>query len=234
MNTRKLIIVAATAGTALLFTSAQADELISSGFMSDYTQLEEVTDGSADYRYLAKGAEDKMAQYNAVMIDEPEIFIANDSPYRGVKPKQLSALADALRAAIAGALSEDLYVVDTPGENVLFLSVAASNLKLKKKKKSLLGYTPAGLVGGAVMGAATSDIAKKASLQDVVIEIEAFDSVTNERIVAVIDSRGNAKDDPTSWADLELMFARYGRVMQCRFNNGRLPAEQRANCLTQD
>jgi hypothetical protein len=234
MNTRKLIIVAATAGTALLFMSAQADELISSGFMSDYTQLEEVTDGSADYRYLAKGAEDKMAQYNAVMIDEPEIFIANDSPYRGVKPKQLSALADALRAAIAGALSEDLYVVDTPGENVLFLSVAASNLKLKKKKKSLLGYTPAGLVGGAVMGAATSDIAKKASLQDVVIEIEAFDSVTNERIVAVIDSRGNAKDDPTSWADLELMFARYGRVMQCRFNNGRLPAEQRANCLTQD
>jgi hypothetical protein len=228
------MFVAAVASTALLATNSQADELMESGFMSDYTQLVKVTDGSADYRYMATGAEDKMAKYDAVMIDEPEIFIASDSPYRGVKPKQLSALADGLRAAIAGALSEDLYVVDTPGENVLFLSVAASNLKLKKKKKSLLGYTPAGLVGGAVVGAATSDIAKKASLQDVVIEIEAFDSVTNERIVAIIDSRGNAKNDPTSWADLEMIFARYGGVMQCRFNNGRLPAGQRANCLAQD
>ena len=117
---------------------------------------------------------------------------------------------------------------------MLFLSVAATNLKLKKKKKSLLGYTPAGLVGGAVMGAATSDIAKKAVLQDAIIEIEAFDSITNERIVAIIDSGGHAKRDPTSWADLEMIFARYGRVMQCRFNNGRLPTEQRVNCLAQD
>ena len=82
-----------------------------------------------------------------------------------------------------------------------------------------------------VLGAATSDIAKKASLQDVVIEFEAFDSVTNERLVAIIDSRGNAKKDPTSWNELEMIFARYGGVMLCRFNNARLPAEQRVNCL---
>ena len=71
------------------------------------------------------------------------------------------------------------------------------------------------------MGAATSDIAKKASLQDVVIEIELFDSVTNERLVAIIDSRGNDKNDPTSWDELEMIFARYGRVMQCRLPHHR-------------
>jgi hypothetical protein len=234
MNIRNIVIIAVLASTALLFSSSQADELIYSGFMSDYTQLEKVTDGTADYRYVAPGGEERMAQYDAVMIDQPEIFIANDSPYRGVKPKQLDALADALRANIAAAMSEDYYVVDRPGENVLYVSVAATNLKLKKKKKSLLGYTPAGLVGGAIMGAATSDIAKKASLQNVVIEFEAFDSVTNERLVAIIDSRGNAKNDPTSWDELEMMFAAYGRLMQCRFNNARLPVEQRVNCLAQD
>ena len=123
--------------------------------MTDYTQLQKVTDGSANYRYVAPGAEDRMAGYFAVMIDQPEIFIANDSPYRGVKPKQLNTLADALRAGIASGLSEDLFVVDRPGENVLYLSVAATNLKLTKKKKSILGYTPVGLVTGVVKGAAT-------------------------------------------------------------------------------
>ena len=234
MNIRKFVICAAMASTSLSFSSAQADDLIYSGFMSDYTQLEKVTDGSADYRYIAPGAEDRMAQYDAVMIDQPEIFIANDSPYRGVKPKQLDALADALRAAIAGALSEDLYIVDTPGENVLFLSVAATNLKLTKKKKGILGYTPVGLVTGAVKGAATSSIAKKANLQDLVIEVEVFDSVTNERLVAIIDSRGGGKTNPSSWQELEELMAKYGKIMQCRLDNTRSPAEQRVNCLGAD
>ena len=234
MNIRKFAFCAAVGSTALFFSSSQAQELIYSGFMTDYSQLEKVTDGSADYRYIAPGAEDRLAQYDAVMIDQPEIFIANDSPYRGVKPKHLDALADALRAKIAAAMSNDYYIVDRPGENVLYVSVAATNLKLKKKKKSLLGYTPAGMVSGAVIGAATSNIAKKASLQDVVIEFEAFDSVTNERLVAIIDSRGNAKEDPTSWEELEMVFATYGRLMQCRFSNSRLPAEKRVNCLAQD
>ena len=45
-----------------------AEELIYSGFMSDYTQLTKVTDGTADYRYLAPEAEDRLTKYNAVMV----------------------------------------------------------------------------------------------------------------------------------------------------------------------
>ncbi|MCH7822685.1 MAG: DUF3313 domain-containing protein [Proteobacteria bacterium] len=234
MKFRKFITCVIVAGLAALFSTTQAQEMIYSGFMTDYTQLEKITDGSMDYRYVAPGAMDKLAQYNAVMIDQPEIFIANDSPYRGVKPKQLNALADGLRAAIAGALSEDFYVVDTPGKKVLYLSVALTNLKLTKKKKSILGYTPAGLVTGAVRGAATSNIAKKANLQGVVLELEAFDSITNERLVAIIDSRGSDAKNTSSWEELEELMAIYGSRLQCRFNNSRLPAEQRVNCLARD
>ena len=121
MNLGKFVKCMAVTAVALLVSASQAEELIYSGFMTDYTQLEKVTDGSADYRYVAPGAEDRMAQYDAVMIDQPEIFIAIDSPYRGVKPKQLDALADALRAGIASGLTDDYYVVDHPGEKVLFL-----------------------------------------------------------------------------------------------------------------
>jgi len=234
MNTRKMMIYAAVTSTALLFSSSQADDLIHSGFMSDYSQLEKVTDGSADYRYIAPGGEDKMAKYNAVMIDQPEIFIANDSPYRGAKPKHLEAFAESLRAGITSALSEDMYIVSQPGENVLYISLAATNLKLTKKKRGILGYTPAGFVAGTIVGAATSDLAKKANLQGLVFELEGFDSVTGERVFAIIDSVRSDAQNPDTWDELEAFMARYGRIMQCRFDNARLPVGQKTNCLAQD
>jgi hypothetical protein len=215
----------------LLLMNAQADELLSSGFMSDYSQLEKVSDGTADYRFLPPGSEDKMAKFNAVMIDQPEIFIANDSPYRGAKPKHLEALSESLRSSLAASLSEDLYVIDRAGENVLYVSLAISNLKLKKKKKSILGYTPIGLVGGAVANVANSDLAKKAKLEGMVLELEAFDSVSGERIVALIDHLGGVDGEVVPWEELDAFMARYGKIMQCRFSNAKLPAEQRADCL---
>jgi len=231
MRIRKLVLPATIAALATLFSTTQAQEMIYSGFMTDYTQLERVTDGSADYRYVAPGGEDRMAQYNAVMIDQPEIFIANDSPYRGAKPKHLDALAESLRNGIASALSEDMYIVDRPGENVLYISVAASNLKLTKRKRGIFGYTPIGLVGGAVAGAASSDLAKKADLQGMVFELEGFDSVSGDRIVAIIDSIGGDAQNPATWEELEAFMSQYGRLLQCRFDNAGLPAEQRKDCL---
>ncbi len=234
MKIKKLVTCVAVAGLAALFSASQAEEMIYSGFMTDYTQLRKVTDGSAHYRYIAPGAEDKLTKYFAVMIDQPEIFIANDSPYRGVKPKQLNALAEALRAGIASGLSEDLFVVDRPGENVLYLSVAVTNLKLKKRKKKVFNYLPVGLVIGGIKGAATTDIAKKADLKGVVFELEVFDSVTEERLVAIIDSLGDDEEIPTTWEELEEFMVMYGRLMQCRFDNAKLPEEQRVNCLARD
>ncbi len=127
-----------------------------------------------------------------------------------------------------------MYIVGQTGENVLYISVAATNLKLTKRKRGILGYTPAGFVAGAVAGAATSNLAKKADLQGLVFEFEAFDSVSGERIIAIIDSIGNDVETPATWEELEAFMADYGRLLQCRFDNARLPAEQRVDCLAQD
>ena len=224
----------AAVSLAALFSVSHAEELIYSGFMTDYTQLRKVTDGSAHYRYIAPGAEDKLAGYFAVMIDQPEIFIANDSEYRGVRPKQLGALAEVLRAGIASGLSDSLFVVDRPGQNVMYLRVAVTNLKLKKRKKKVFNYLPVGLVVGGVRGAATTDIAKKADLGSLVFELEAFDSVTNERLVAIIDSLGDNAESPVTWDELEAYMVMYGRRIQCHFDNAKIPREQRVNCLARD
>ena len=234
MNIRKSLIYAAVASSALLFSTTQAEEMIYSGFMSDYSQLEKVTDGTADYRYLAPDAADRMIKYNAVMIDQPEIFIAIDSQYRGIKPKHLDALAESLRAGLAAGLGEHVYVVDRPMENVLYLSVAITNLKLLKIKKKPYNYVPVAFVVGSVKGAATSDIAKKANLHGLVFELEVFDSVSGERLVALIDHLGGVADEPQSWEDVDALMVAYGELIACRFNNAQLPPEQKVNCLTKD
>ena len=226
----KLVLLGTVGLTMTVFA---AENIIQSGFMTDYTSLKKVEDGSADYRYVADGALERLAKYNAVMIDEPEIFIAADSPYRGVKPKHLDALGEAIRAGMISALGEDFYVVDRPGPNVLYMTPALSNVRLTKKKKSILGYTPIGLVSGAAIGAATTDIAKKANLQDVVLEMEIFDSETGDRLVAIIDHRGEGKESPTNWEELEKAAMAYGQLVRCRLNNARIAEESRVDCFAE-
>ena len=218
---------------AMIPLTAVAEEMIYSGFMSDYSQLEKVTDGSVDYRYLAPDAYDRLAKYNAVMIDQPEVFVAVDSPYRGVKPKHLDALAESLRAGLSHALGDDIFVVDRPGENVLYLTTAITNLKLNKRKKKAFQYLPIALVAGGIAGASSSEIAKKADFAGLVFELEAFDSVTDERLVAVIDSfePDPRAEEPETWEDVDALMVRYGEIISCRFQNAHLPEDQRANCF---
>ncbi len=213
--------------------TAVAEEMIYSGFMSDYSQLEKVTDSSVDYRYLAPDAYDRLAKYNAVMIDQPEVFVAVDSPYRGVKPKHLDALAESLRAGLSESLGDDIYVVDRPGDNVLYLTTAITNLKLNKRKKKAFQYLPIALVASGISGASSSEIAKKADFAGLVFELEAFDSVTDERIVAVIDSLEPDPDaeEPETWEDVDALMIRYGEIISCRFQNAHLPEDQRADCF---
>ena len=135
LSSRMNILLAVGAVTAIFFAPFVHAQDKVSGFMSDYSQLEEVTDGTADYRYLAPDAVERIGQYNAIMIDQPEIFVSEDSPYRGIKPKHLDALAESLRSGLSAALGETIYVVEQPGENVLYLTVALTNLKLEKVKK---------------------------------------------------------------------------------------------------
>ncbi len=228
--TTKMILTIGTL-TAVMFAPCAVAQDAVSGFLSDYSQLEKVTDGSADYRYAAPGATERMAQYNAIMIDQPEIFIAEDSPYRGIKPKHLDALAESLRSGLSAALGEEIYVVEQPGENVLYLTVAVTNLKLEKVKKKAWQYVPVAFVATSVSGAASSDIAKKATFEGLVFELEAFDSVSGDRLVAVIDHLAPEAEGPESWADVDEFMAAYGHLIACRFANARRAEEERVHCL---
>jgi hypothetical protein len=218
--------------TITAFGSALAQDIQSSDFLSDYSQLKKSSDEYMDYTYLAPDAPNKMGKYSAVMIDQPEIFIAPNSKYKGMKPDDMKALADAFRTSMAQSLSATYMIVDQPGPNVLYLRFAISNLQLKKKKKRLLGYTPIGLVAGAAKSALTSDITKKIDLKGLTMEMEVLDSNSEEQLAALMETRSGKKDEPASWAELEALIAVYSQRVRCRLDNARVAEENRVDCLS--
>ena len=221
-----LFLVIAVSGSVL------AQDIGSSDFLSDYTQLKQSSDAHMDYTYLAEDAPDKMANYSAVMIDQPEIFVAANSKYKGMKPDDMKQLADAFRASMAQSLSTTYMIVDQPGPNVLYIRFAISNVQLKKHKKGLLGYTPIGLVAGAAKSALTSDFTKKIDLKGLTMEVEILDSNSAEQFAALLETRSGKKDEPASWEELEALITVYSQRVGCRLDNARVAEENRTDCLS--
>ncbi len=218
--------------TMTAFGTALAQDLQSSGFLSDYSQLKKTSDKYMGYSYLVQGAEDRMANYTAVMIDQPEIFIAPNSKYKGIKPDDMKVLADAFRTSMSQSLAQDFMIVEQAGPNVLYVRFAITNLQLKKKKKGLLSYTPVGLVAGAAKSALTSDITKKIDLKGLVMEMEVLDSNSEQQLAAAVEVRSGSKEEPASWAELEAMIGVYAQRMRCTLDNARIPEESRVDCVS--
>ena len=123
-------------------SSAFSQDIQDSDFLTDYSKLQQSSDQYMDHSYLVQGAEDRMVNYTAVIVDQPEIFIAPNSKYKGMKPDDMKTLADAFRTSMTQALAQDYMIVEQAGPNVLYVRFALSNLQLKKKKKGLLNFTP--------------------------------------------------------------------------------------------
>jgi hypothetical protein len=218
--------------TMTAFGSALAQDLQSSGFLSDYSQLKKTSDTYMGHSYLVQGAEDRMANYSAVMIDQPEIFIAPDSKYKGMKPDDMKVLADAFRTSMSQSLAQDFMIVEQAGPNVLYVRFAITNLQLKKKKKGLLSFTPVGLVAGVAKSALTSDITKKIDLKGLVMEMEVLDSNSEQQLAAAVEVRSGSKEEPASWAELEAMIGVYAQRMRCTLNNAHVARENRVDCVS--
>jgi hypothetical protein len=212
MKERKVIYNALTVALLLSLSSELlADD---SGFLTDYSKLKPIA-GSDARLYTAPNAHTDFKNYKAVMIDQPEFVIASDSKYKGVKPDDAKAVADALRAQMNATVTKNgrLFVVDKPGSGVLYVRIAASNIHLAKKKRGLLGYTPAGFVIGSAVSAG-EEMEQKIILQDMNLEIEIQDSQSQEVLVAMVDkvdpgTKAKASESWSSqkpeneWADCE-------------------------------
>ncbi len=208
-------------------------------FLSDYSTLQ---DHDEDTRFTARvyqvpNAEQRLGDYTSIMVDQPEIFIAADSKYKGAKGDQLKALADVARlSTIAQLEAGGLNVVDTPSTDTLYMRWAITDLYLQKKKRGILSYTPVGMVVHTTKSAATRDLWKKIDIAELRIEIELTDVVTGEVIVAGIShqqgfrKQKGEKADLVTWQELEALFDTTGARLSCGLTNAAKPAEGKVNC----
>lgn len=165
-----------------------------SGFLSDYTDMEFAAGEYGEKTAPVPNLTDKMVSVTKIMVDQPEIFIAEESAYKGMKPGDALALAETLRAAIT-AYVDPKNLVEEPGPDVVYLRMAITDLHLKKKKRRLVSYTPVGLVANTAKGLVVSDVMKKIDLVGVTVEMQSQNAATGEHLGSLV-----FKFDPTKEA----------------------------------
>jgi hypothetical protein len=206
--------------------SAAAQDI---GFLTDYSLLETRERDMLNRLYTVPNVTERLNDYKAFLVDQPEIFIAPDSKYKGAKGDQLKLLADTVRLATIERLEAGGYpIADEPGPGVMYLRFAVSNVHLKKKKRGLLSYTPMGFVVHSTMQAAVRDLWKKIDIVELSLEMEFSDSVTGEILAMGTSPHGmrkskGQKQDLVTWEELDAVLRTVGERMRCQLDNARTP-----------
>ena len=206
-------------------------------FFTEPSLLKPWDQGTFDLGYVDPDILQKMQRYNSVMVDQPEIFIADDSKYKGAKPDHLKQLVDTARLAMRERLAAGNWAVaEEPGPNVVFMRWAINDLYLNKKKRGLLSYTPVGFVVHTTAQAAIRDLWKKIDIVEFGLKIEWLDSVSGEVLSAMQGMYGARKSkgqkvDLFTWEEFDALFQTIGEQSRCHFDNNRLAeGEKRLDC----
>jgi hypothetical protein len=214
--------------------SATAQE---ESFFTDPSLLAPWDQGTFNLGYVHPDIPQKIAPYDSVMVDQPEIILADDSKYKGAKPDHMKQLADTARLAMIERIEAGGYTVtDEPGPNVGYIRWAIADLYLKKKKRNILSYTPVGFVVHSTRQAAIRDLWKKIDIVELGLLIEWSDSVSGE-ILSAGDARQGLrkakgrKADLVTWEELDALFLTVGEQTRCHLDNNKLPeGEKRLDC----
>jgi len=157
---------------------------------------------------------DVKTSYTKVLIDPIEIWVAEDSEYKGIDPDEAKVIADSLRQTIVKELEPEYPVVNELGEGVLGIRLAITNVYIKTKKRGLLGYTPIGFVVTAIGNLA----GLRTELGKATIEAELLDSSSNEQLAALIDPLGGDSEGKASWEELSKRLEAYAKRLRTRLD----------------
>ena len=170
-----------------------------SGFLDDYSGLKADPDRSGAMVYRKDGV--SLGAYDKIVISPIEIWYSPKTKYKGISPDEMKVLADTFASIIKRVLGKNYTVIGSSGQGVLIVRLAITNLKIKKRKRSLMEFMPTGLIATAI----NKDVAgKKMLLSDATIEAELLDGESGERLGTLTDSLSDtiSKDDEPSWESL--------------------------------
>ena len=214
--------------------AASSGQPIDSGFLDDYSKLEPTDAAGIDYMYAKPGWEEIVSQARSLVIPQPEIFLAPDSKYKGMKPDDMKALADSLRSGMFIALADAYQIADNPGPNSIIIRVAITNMHLKKKPRmKVIGWLPPAYIAGSAKRKWLNDFADNLLLTEAVMEVEALHGESGETLGQIVTALGDrrAAEGFSSWDELQAATTLAGQRLRCRMDNTKFEPEMRVNCL---
>jgi hypothetical protein len=178
-----------------------------SGFLRDYSQLKPHDDYPAQEIYIAPDAE--WSKYHAVYIESVSLWVADAS--KAPSPEDQKKLTDALYKALHDKVGEKFELADRPGPGVLDLRGAITEARgARVVMNTVTTVIPQARAVSTIAGLATDTAAFVGAAS---AEAEITDSVTKDRLAAVVDSRAGTKGITrmlSKWADVEAIFTYWG------------------------
>jgi hypothetical protein len=200
------------------FTSAQSeeDQVQFSGFLGDYSALQPDPQGRWLLLYLK--SEDVLKDYTKFIIDPVFVYFQENEEGNGFDPEEISQLTDYFRRAVAEELAKsDTYrVVFDPGPGVARFRIAITNVNPGGRKGNMAVKavgTGVGMATVPLVGMFTPRV----SLGDASVEAELLDSLTEERIAAMVDTRTGGRrffsfiSGLKKWSDVHAAFRTWAK-----------------------
>ena len=151
-----------------------------SGFLGDYSQLEPLPKGDGMLVYRSR--EGVLADYDAFVVEPVLIYFHPEAKGVGIDPAKLAELALFARDELVEALTRGGYrVVDEPGPGVAVIRGAITDVNVSSSGANV-GTKAAGMAVGVGFLIPNVDVGGAS------MEAEIRDSVSGERLVAVVDS----------------------------------------------
>ncbi|TAM42704.1 DUF3313 domain-containing protein [bacterium] len=196
-------------------TTEQVPNVRMSGFLGDYSKLHPGKPGQAEFTYRDPSV--NLSKYQKVILDPVQIWAAesSSSTLSELSREDQQLLVDYLYVALRDALAKDYALVTEPGPDVMRVRCAITEARANSPVKDLVStVTPIGL---GISYAKRITTGTHSGVGIVSVEGELLDSVSGQRIAAVIDRRAGTKSlagKPTRWGDVQDAFNFWARRMQ--------------------
>lgn len=199
-------------------TTQQTRSVHTSGFLSDYAQLQPGTGEQASLIFINAGVD--FGKYSRVMIDAVQLWHSDvpNSALGSLSKADQQLLVDYLYTSLRDHLSKDYLLVTEAGPDVLRIRAAITEARPSKPVSNLVSTgVPFGL---GISYSKRITFGPHAAVGLVTGEIEFLDGGTGKRLAAAVD-RGAGKKALSgkfngTWGEVKDVFDYWARRVQTR------------------
>ncbi len=204
---------------------AREGDITNSGFLQDYSLLEEGVEGTGVKTWIKPGA--SLEGYDKLLLERAELWISEKSR-REIGEGDLANLLGYFRRIVETEFGGLWPIVDSPGPGVLKVRVAITELApANPYLNSITGIVPQGRTISKLVELTTGT---SLFVGSIMAEAEILDSVTGELLAAGIDHRVGANtisNVGSTWGDVEDAYKFWARRIARNFQRyGMQPSKE--------